>query len=67
MSDRIDDALSGEDGGSRLRVVVPHAILEISGTEVADGASDDLMLRLVPFDVVERYRNAYRRCGGWNP
>jgi hypothetical protein len=23
------------------------------------------MLKLLPFEVVERYRDAYRRCGGW--
>jgi hypothetical protein len=67
MSDRIDDALTGQDRGTMLRVVVPHAIFEVSGTELADAPSDDLMQRLLPFDVVERYRDASRRCGGWNP
>lgn len=62
MSIPTDASLTSPDPGDSVLVVVFDKESATSDTEVELAAHDDLLLRLAPFDVVERHREAYRRC-----
>jgi hypothetical protein len=57
------DALAGQ--GRRATSAVDHVTTAAKAADPTrdDAASDDLLLRLAPFDAVERYREAWKRCG----
>ena len=55
MSHGIHDSRPGAEHGTMLRVGALDAVSEVSDTKHDDVPSDDLLLRLVPFDVVERF------------
>jgi hypothetical protein len=61
MSDRIYELFALENGTTEA-VVARDVILDVSDTKLGDVATDDLLQRLVPFDVVERIRERRRRC-----
>ena len=56
------DAPTGQDGGTTFPGAHRGAEWKAVDTTVEGAATDDL-LRLVPFDVVAWYREAWRRCG----
>jgi hypothetical protein len=61
MSNRIYELFALENGTTEA-VVARDVILDVSETTLGDLATDDLLQRLVPFDVVERIREGRRAC-----
>jgi hypothetical protein len=62
MSNRPNDALKGDERRGAFFVVPLGPTSESGDAQGNDVAAEDLLRRLVPFDVIGRYREAYRRC-----